>query len=136
MVVAAQQQVTVDWWERRDDHDLYISDFVVSEASRGDPAAAARRLAALGGIPKLTTTEEAEQLAEVLLTGGGLPASAQVDALHVAVATVHGMECLLTWNCKHIANAARRGTIEGIARQRGFEPPVICTPFELPREEP
>jgi hypothetical protein len=52
------------------------------------------------------------------------------DALHIAVATVHGMDYLLTWNCTHIANAITRPKIELICRVAGYEPPVICTPPE------
>jgi len=54
-----------------------------------------------------------------------------VDALHVAAAAVQGIDYLLTWNCKHIANAATRGIIEETCRGAGYEPPTICTPEEL-----
>jgi hypothetical protein len=64
----------------------------------------------------------------------GMPAKAYADAVHVAVAAVHGMDYLLTWNCTHIANAAMRGKIESICRATDFEPPVICTPVELVKE--
>jgi preprotein translocase subunit SecB len=64
-----------------------------------------------------------------------MPAKAAIDAAHVAIATVHGMSFLLTWNCKHIANAVMRETIESICRRAGFRPPVICTPEELLEEE-
>ena len=77
---------------------------------------------------------EAIVLAGDLVNGGGLPAKARVDALHVAMAAVHGMDFLLTWNCKHIANAATRGIIEDLCRAAGFEPPIICTPLELPKD--
>jgi len=61
----------------------------------------------------------------------GVPGKAEVDALHIAVATVHGIEYLLTWNCTHIANAAIRPRIEAICRSFRYEPPTICTPQEL-----
>ncbi len=73
-------------------------------------------MSALVGIDLLETTVEAVQLADMLVKKGGLPAKARVDALHVAIATVHGMEFLLTWNCKHIANAVFRGKIIEICR--------------------
>jgi len=116
IVVAAQQQVTMDWWSSRSAYALFASDFVLDEAGRGDPLAAARRMSALVGIDLLETTVEAVQLADMLVKKGGLPAKARVDALHVAIATVHGMEFLLTWNCKHIANAVFRGKIIEICR--------------------
>jgi hypothetical protein len=64
-----------------------------------------------------------------------LPERAAVDALHIAVAAVHGMDYLLTWNCTHIANAALRDPIESVCRAHGYEPPAICTPEELLSEE-
>ena len=57
------------------------------------------------------------------------------DALHIAVAAVHGMGYLVTWNCTHIANATMRGRIEAICRRAGFDPPLICTPLELVKEQ-
>jgi len=134
LLVAAHQQVTRDWWAGRDAFDLYISQLVVDEASAGDEGAAARRLEALADLRLLDLTAEATALARQLIDGGGLAAMAKVDALHVAVATVHGMSYLLTWNCVHIANAARRGRIDELCRVAGFEPPVICTPLELTKE--
>ena len=82
----------------------------------------------------MDVTEDAILLAGELVTGGDLPAKARVDALHVAMAAVHGMDFLLTWNCKHTANAATRSTIEDLCRTAGFEPPIICTPLELPKD--
>jgi hypothetical protein len=84
----------------------------------------------------LDVTEHVITVAEGLVGTGGLPSEARVDAPHVAIAAVHGMDYLLTWNCRHIANAALRGTIEERCRAAGFEPPTICTPLELPKEEP
>ena len=60
-----------------------------------------------------------------------IPAKAEVDALHIAVAVVSGMDYLLTWNCTHIASAAIRGKIEHTCRNMGLEPPITCTPEEL-----
>lgn len=56
---------------------------------------------------------------------------AETDALHMALAAVHGMDSLLSWNCTHIANATIRRAIEKQCRASGYEPPVICTPQEL-----
>lgn len=135
VVVAGQQQVTAEWWRRRHRFDLYISDAVFAEASRGDSEAASRRLGALAGIPLLDSTQEAQTLAEEILRTATMPPKAAVDAAHVAIATVHGLDFLLTWNCTHIANAANRPRIERVCRALGYEVPVICTPFELLDEE-
>lgn len=134
LVRAAHQQVTRDWWAERETFDLFASQFVLDEAAAGDVDAATSRLAALEEVVLLEVTEDAIILAQSLVAGGGLPANARVDALHVATAAVHGMDYLLTWNCKHIANASLRGRIEDLCRAAGVEPPTICTPLELPRE--
>lgn len=134
LVLAAHQQVTRDWWASRASFELFASQFVLDEAAAGDGDAAARRLAALTEAAALEVTEDAIVLAEALIAGGGLPAQARVDALHVAMAAVHGMDYLLTWNCRHIANATLRGKIESLCREAGFEPPIICTPLELRKE--
>lgn len=134
LILAAHQEVTRSWWASRETFDIYISQFVLDEASAGNPEAAARRMQALQDFPLLDVTEESVALASRLVMDGGLPSKARVDALHVAVSTVHGMDYLLSWNCTHIANATLRGKIESICRSVGFEPPVICTPLELVKE--
>jgi predicted nucleic acid-binding protein len=131
LVRAAHQQLTRDWWETRSAFDLYISQFVLDEAGAGDAEAAQRRLAALTGVPLLDVTTEARLLAGEILSLGGMPPKAYVDAVHVAVAAAHGIDYLLTWNCTHIANPMMRGKIEAICRATGFEAPVICTPVEF-----
>lgn len=134
LVRAAHQQVTRDWWASRGNFALFASQFVLDESAAGDERAAAARLVALEETTLLEVTEDAIVLAEKLMAGGGLPSQARVDSLHIAIAAVHGMDYLLTWNCKHIANATLRGKIEDLCRDAGFEPPTICTPFELPKE--
>lgn len=133
LIRAAHQQITRDWWDTRTSFDLYISQFVLDEARAGDEEAAGRRLSALREAALLELTPEAGRLAREILGHGGMPAKAYVDAVHVALAAVHGLDYLLTWNCSHIANAAMRGKIDSICRSTGFEPPVICTPVELVR---
>ena len=97
-------------------------------------SAAARRMAALQGISVLELTPQVAGLARALVAGHAVPANAVVDAVHIAVAAVNGMDFLLTWNCTHLANAATRGMIEGVCRAAGLVPPVICTPEELMEE--
>jgi hypothetical protein len=135
LVRAAHQQITREWWARRDAFDLYVSRLVVQECQAGDQQAAEERFAALAGIPLLEQEAEAAALAEALLRDVPLPRKAAADALHIATAAVHGMQYLLTWNCTHIANAVLRPQIEGVCRAAGFEPPLICTPEELPVED-
>jgi predicted nucleic acid-binding protein len=135
VVVAGHQQTTRDWWERRSRFELFVSDAVIEEASRGDGGAARRRLELLDGIPVLSVLEKAEALAQSFLSESALPSKAAIDAVHVALAAVHGMDFLVTWNCKHIANAMIRPQLEVLCWRAGYRPPVICTPFELLDEE-
>jgi len=132
LVTAANQQITHEWWdEHRESFHVFVSQFVIDECGGGDAEAAQERLEVLAGIGELDATEDVEGLANALMERVPLPEKAEVDALHIAVATVHGVEYLLTWNCTHIANAVMRPRIEAICRSLGYEPPTICTPQEL-----
>lgn len=132
LIVASHQQISQEWWESKDEWDLYVSALVISEARSGDQTVAERRLNFLKGLSILDLNEATITLAEELLAHAALPSKAREDALHIAVATVHGMDYLLTWNCKHIANAAKRPLIERLCEIAGYRPPIICTPEELP----
>jgi predicted nucleic acid-binding protein len=132
---AAQQQMTQEWWGRRANFDLFISPLVLVECQAGDPVAAADRLAAIAGLPLLDQTDAVTALAQELTKTVPIPARAAADAVHIATAAVHGMQYLLTWNCTHIANVVLRTRIEAACRSVGCEPPLICTPPELPLPE-
>lgn len=135
LIVAANQQITQEWWQvRRAGFEMYVSQLVIQEASAGDPDAAQQRLKVLEEMPLLELNEEALSFAEKLVQDGPLPQHAVEDALHIAVATLNGMDYLLTWNFKHLANATVRYKIEQVCRQLGYEPPIICTPQELLEE--
>ena len=132
LVTAAHQGVTQAWWDRhRKDYDLHISVAVLDEARAGDPEAAQRRLELLKNIPTIEITDQMVVLSRQLAAELPLPTSADVDALHIAVAAVGGMDYLLTWNLKHIGNATLRKRIDSICRSQGYDPPIICTPHEL-----
>jgi hypothetical protein len=136
LIVAAYQQITQEWWQNRSDaFDLFISQLVVDECSQGHPEAVQKRLQAVQSLPLLDLTDEGGDLAGELIRNNILPQQAEPDALHIAIATTNGMDYLLTWNFKHIANAVIKQRIEQICRQAGYEPPVICTPEELLAEE-
>jgi predicted nucleic acid-binding protein len=88
----------VEWWEkRRDAFQLYISQLVVDEASAGDPIAARERLRVLRDLPLLDITPEVAELASSILASGRIPRKAATDAAHIAVAALHGMDFLVTW---------------------------------------
>lgn len=135
VVQASHQQITIDWWAGRDRFEALVSEAVLDEARRGDPVAAARRLAAADGLPVLSTGPEARVVAGKLLEAAALPRKAAMDAAHVAIATTHRVDFLLTWNCTHLANATMRAHIEEVCRRSGFRPPIICTPEELTLQE-
>jgi hypothetical protein len=132
LIIAGHQQVTREWWEkRRDAFQICISQLVIDEASAGDPGAARERMLAIRDFPLLDITPEVEQLASAILGSGILPRKSATDAAHIAIASVHGMDFLLTWNCAHIANAFVAKAVAHMCRQLGWECPVICTPEEL-----
>jgi hypothetical protein len=132
VIALAHQELTRDWWERRrPEFDLFASRLVRAEAQLGDPGAAAARLAVLEPIVLLAESRASRELAAKLLEVGGLPRKASSDALHIGVAAVNGMDYLLTWNCKHIANARMLRFVMETCRVEGYEPPVTCTPEEL-----
>ena len=129
---AAHQQITQEWWHnRRPDFEIFISEFVINEAGSGDKEAAEKRLEALEGIALLDVNLEVEILAKNLIAEKALPTKAVTDALHIAVASVHGINYLLSWNCKHIANAEMQEIIGKVCFANGYKCPIICTPEEL-----
>ena len=132
LLAAAWQSATCQWWDRfRDSFELVTSALVLEEAGRGHPDAADRRLEALRGIPSLRLHDEVIRLAESLVSAGALPQEATDDAMHVAFAAYHNIDYLLTWNCRHIDNAAKKPLIRKTCAEHGFVCPEICTPLEL-----
>lgn len=130
--LADQMIATRKWWdEAHKNFQLYSSELVLEEISKGDPVAAAERIAVFNSLPLLNFGVEAFTLAEKLFANHALPLRSKVDATHLAIAAVSGIEYLLTWNCKHLANATLRSRIESTCVAEGFEPPIICTPYEL-----
>lgn len=132
VVVAAHQELTRQWWEERSSRfELVISELVEQEAVKGDPDAAAARLTALQRTMVLSISDAAVALGEGLVSAGPIPRESAADALHISIAAANGSDFLLTWNCKHIANAAHRTDIEALVEDAGFNCPIICTPEEL-----
>lgn len=132
LIIAANIELTRDWWNaRRKDFTLYISQAVLMETAQGDSEIAAQRLEIANDFPLLDLNADVEALAVQFLSRSNLPPKADVDAIHIAVATVHGMDYLLTWNCKHIANAQIQSKLAEISLDFGYQLPLICTPYEL-----
>ena len=132
LLAAAWQTATAEWWDgHRSRFELRTSALTIEEAGRGHQEAAARRLEALGGIAMLPITEAVVTLADALIRRRALPANAQNDAIHIAVSAVHGVDYLLTWNFRHLANAETRPLVREVCEQQGYASPEICTPSEL-----
>lgn len=132
LVIAAHQELTHQWWQTRlPGFDVFVSELVLEESRAGDEDAAGRRLSAIEGVSVLRLNDEAIVLATKLVDEGPIPREFGADALHIALAAVNGTDYLLTWNCKHLANAAHRHKTEMLVEAVGYACPVICTPEEL-----
>jgi predicted nucleic acid-binding protein len=132
VIVAGHQQTTHQWWDtRRDGFTCSVSQVVIDEASVGDPAEIQKRLDGIRDLPVLEVTESAESLAQAIVGSGVIPPRAVRDAAHIAVAAVHRIDYLLTWNCRHLANAQIIRRIQEVCDQLSERMPVICTPEEL-----
>ncbi len=133
VIFQARQQLTRSWWDtRRQSYEMVTSQLVLDEASAGDTTAAQERLELLEPIPLLDIEHpDVQPLAERLIQTHLLPEKASADARHVAVSTVFGVDYLLTWNCKHIANAATLPAVYRLLADRGYDPPLIVTPEEF-----
>lgn len=132
LIIAAHQQITHEWWDtRRANYELCVSELVLDEAAAGDAQAAQERLHFLQPMLVIETTTAALEIAEELLRAGALPRKAADDALHIAIAGTKAIPYLLTWNCRHLANAAMRPIIEAVCLAKGLKAPIICTPEEL-----
>jgi len=132
LILAANTEVTKEWWDsRRSEFTIYISQVVLDEVSRGDREIATKRLEILNGVPLVELNQSVRSLSAQFLTRSNLPPKASDDAVHIAAATVHRLDYLLTWNCKHIANAQIQRKLAEISLDFGYQLPVICTPYEL-----
>jgi len=132
IVILGQQQATRDWWnDRRQKYRLFVSGIVLAESRRGDAAAVRDRESVLSVLDVLEYSPAAQSLAAKILASRLLPTKAAVDAAHIAIASVHEMDFLLTWNCRHIANAAIVEDVRAVCAKAGHPAPVICTPLEL-----
>jgi hypothetical protein len=132
LLQAARQQLTRDWWDlKRGNHDLFTSQVALDEIAGGDMEMARQRLELVAQIRLLDLSDDAKALTKDILRSGVLPGDADRDAAHIALATVHEMDILLSWNCRHIANASIQPRLRKVTDAAGFALPVICTPEEL-----
>lgn len=134
ILIARRQRLTQVWWRRyRHNHLLRVSECVYREAEDGDLTASKARLESLAGILVLPFDPLSECLSAKLVGNGRLPEKAQTDAEHIAIAAVNAIPLLVTWNCKHLANAVIHRSIVRACEIEGFRCPEICTPEQLMR---
>jgi predicted nucleic acid-binding protein len=132
LIVAGHQQITHEWWTRR--RELFacsISQEVLDEISRGNPDQVARRLVIAQTLPKLPIGPAVSELATEFVRAGILPRNAASDAVHLAVAAVANTDYVLTWNCRHFANAQLLKQLDPVCTRSGYRLPTVCTPEEL-----
>lgn len=132
LVPAAHQQITQEWWkEARANFDLFISEAVLEEIRAGDQTFAAQRLELVNDLPVLALNDEVRDLVQVYNRRLGLPEDAVAGGIHIAFAIAYGLDYLVTWNCKHIANGRIIHRLAAIHRKVRRPNSVIVTPEQL-----
>lgn len=132
LIVAAHQQITSDWWEKAlPYYDAFVSPIVLDEVSRGDVKAVQLRIEKVSSLPVLEVLPEIRTLADNYFSTLEIPEKARADSYHLAIASWHGMDFVVSWNCTHIVNGRIKMIIEEINAKQGIRTPIICTPEEL-----
>jgi hypothetical protein len=138
-IMQAWREITVDFWETaRDRYELFLSDETVRELQDpGYPEDKRRQcLALVAGIRRLAVTPPVTDLAAYYVAERLMPADDLGDAFHLALATWYRMQYLLTWNCKHLANANKFEHIQVLNARRRLVSPALITPAQLLEMEP
>ncbi|MDE0012198.1 MAG: type II toxin-antitoxin system VapC family toxin [Candidatus Poribacteria bacterium] len=131
MVFDRQRSTRQLWEEYSDAFEFVTSDIVLGEAMRGDPREAQRRITLLDDLRTLPLSLEAVALAHKLIDEGTVPLQFLPDAQHIAIAVVHSIEYLVSWNYKHIVNETKRQHIADVCLAAGYQPTTLCTPAVL-----
>jgi len=132
VIILANQELTRIWWERETQrYRVLISPRVIEEARQGDPRFAARRLELLAELEALESDPAVETLAEEIRSALHIPEKAALDAYHLAFAVHYVVDYLVTWNCKHLANARNLRLLADYTVSRGLWLPIVCTPAEM-----
>jgi hypothetical protein len=128
----ARQIATHEWWESfAKIADFYVSQLVSVESTKGDTFASQKRGEFLSQLKWLEYGKEALELAKKFLDGAAVPETSFDDATHIAIATIAKMDCLATWNCRHINNPETLPKIRAICESNGYGCPIIGTPEQL-----
>lgn len=132
VIIVGRQEMTREIWPLLiKQYDCYISALVHEEIEGGDPQAASSRIATIAGVATLTISDEARDLAKAIVENGLMPRQFAEDALHIAIAAMHGLDYLLTWNFRHLNNVQTKMKIANFIEDCGYEPPLVCSPDEL-----
>ncbi len=132
LIVAGHQQITQDWWTSIVPKlDCYVSPYVIQEVGRGDAGRAQERLNAIKTFPVLELNDDVKKVAKIYFEKLSIPEKAEADAFHLALASWHNMDYLVSWNCSHIASAVIIKMVQEINKELEIPTPVICTLEEL-----
>ena len=130
--MAARRQWTRDWWKgAHNRHELVTSAAVVDELERGDYPSRADCLRLIDGLPLLAIEPAVIDIVDAYIARQVMPADPAGDALHLALASFHRCDFLVTWNCRHLANANKFGNIRRVNTLLGIHVPALVTPLEL-----
>jgi predicted nucleic acid-binding protein len=132
---SGHQLATFEFWELLPQFEVYISDTVIEESSRGDEMKVQDRLFAIRDFAVLEIDTRTQKLANMLLKNEAIPAKFPEDALHIAIAAIHGIDFILTWNFKHINNPFMMRKIADVVLRADYPMPVICSPEEFVEAE-
>ncbi|MEI8018682.1 MAG: type II toxin-antitoxin system VapC family toxin [Schlesneria sp.] len=130
--VIARREWTRQWWDIAPSrYELLTSPAVINELSVGIPERSAQRLSLIRSLPLLPIDQAIFDIAMTYIQHKVMPADPKGDALHLAIASFHKCDFLVTWNCLHIANANKFGHIRRINTMLGLFVPALVTPLEL-----
>lgn len=130
-----RQKITIEWWKtQRKYYDLYTSYFTVKELNNPVYTNWEKVSELAQDISILRTTNEIKGIIRIYMENDLMPKDDTGDAAHLAIASYHSVDYLLTWNCKHLANANKKEHINLINMRLGLVSPDIITPEQLFRE--
>lgn len=130
----AWRKATREWWAQASTFELVTSRFVLNELSLAPPSKRDDCLALLRGVRVLPEPDRVALVIREYIRHALMPADDVGDAAHLAMASLHRVDFLLTWNCKHLANANKIPHIQSINRRLGLGVPILATPITLPPE--
>ena len=128
----SRRETSREWWDtQRLRHELFISQEVVMELTSPGFGRREEALELVADIPLLEIDEEVAGVAEVFVKEHLMPTPIVGDAVHVATCAVHGVQYLISWNVRHLANPKKTTHLQAICRRLGLVPPQILTPDML-----